>query len=98
MEKRDLKYKVKTVCEYAMLNGENTDWLNVVESIGDIESEYNSNSGFDFFEDKDFVKLLEELVTAVDVLYTLGDSNESKVFRLYLISKIYDRVIKWKVV
>lgn len=95
MEKRDLKYKVKTVCEYAMLNGENTDWLNVVESIGDIESEYNSNSGFDFFEDKDFVKLLEELVTAVDVLYTLGDSNESKVFRLYLISKIYDRVIKW---
>ena len=96
MTKRDLKYKIKPICEYAMLNGENTDWGNVIESLNSVETEYNPNIGFNTFDDKDFVEVYDNISQAINILYTMGDSNESKIFRLYLISKLYDIVIKWK--
>ena len=96
MTLRDLKYKIKPVCEYAMLEGKNTDWCSVMESFAIIEGEWDFQDGFDFFEDEEFSDLVKDLVEAIEVAYALGDSEEAKVFRLYLIGQIYNKIIKWK--
>jgi hypothetical protein len=98
MTLRDLKYKIKPVCEYAMLEGKNTDWCSVIESIGIIETEWDFTNGFDFFEDEEFTDLVKDLLEAVEVAYALGDSEEQRVFRLYLIGQIYNKVIKWNTI
>lgn len=97
MEKRDLKHKIMPICEYAMLEGRNTDWINVIESIGIVEGEYNSNSGFDYLDEKEFVELIERLLEAVEIMATLGESESAIVYKLSLISKIYFNVQKWNV-
>lgn len=96
MTLRDLKYKIKPVCEYAMLEGKNTDWCNVMESFAIIEGEWDFTNGFDFFEDDEFVSLVNDLVELVEIAYTLGDSEEQRVYRLYIIGQIYNIIIKWK--
>lgn len=96
MTLRDLKYKIKPVCEYAMLEGKNTDWCNVMQSFAIIEGEWNFTDGFDYFEDKEFSDLVKALVEVLEIAYDFGDSDEQRVFRLYLIGQIYNKVIKWK--
>lgn len=97
MEKRDLKHKIMPICEYVMLEGRNTDWINVIESIGIVEGEYNCNSGFDYLDEKEFVELIERLLEAVEIMVTLGESESATVYKLSLISKIYLNVQKWNV-
>lgn len=95
MELRDLKYKIKPVCEYAMLEGKNTDWCNVMETFAIIEGEWDFQDGFDYFEDEEFSDLVKHLVEAIEVAYALGDSDKQRVFRLNLIGQIYNKVNEW---
>lgn len=96
MDNRELKIKVKNICEYAMLEGKNTDWDKVLESFALLEEEYDSVSGFDIFEDKEFTGVLTDIVESIEILYTFGDSEKAKVLRLYLIYRLYDIVMSWK--
>lgn len=79
-----------------MLGGKNTDWCNVMESFGIIEGEWDFTDGFDFFEDEEFTTLVKDLVEAIEIAYAFGETEESRVFKLYLIGQIYNIIIKWK--
>ena len=42
----ELKDNIKTICEYAITKGENTDWDKVIKSIHISEGTYNEEKGF----------------------------------------------------
>lgn len=48
----DLKYKIRSICEYVFLEGRNTDWKNVIESFKMIADGYivEGNKRYDDLE------------------------------------------------
>lgn len=95
MEKRDLKYKLKAICDYCLLEGRNTDWDNVIESLSDLEVEYNSYIGFDALGDNEFSSLLDDLVEGIGRGLTFGDDDGTIVYKLLCIANIYKEIQKW---
>ena len=65
MVKQEIKNEIKAVCEYVMLNGERTDWSNVIETLNAIYEKhgmekdstihqliYSYNNCDNYFDDK----------------------------------------------
>lgn len=98
MEKRDLKYKIKGICDYCLLEGKNTNWNDVFESLSNLEDEYNSNIGFDALGDVEFCSLLDNLVEGLARLLTFGEDDGTNVYTLLCIADIYRHIQKWDVI
>lgn len=94
MDKRTLKHRIKGICEYAISDGERTDWYNVIESFGLLEEEYDSVDGFQFL-DEDIVMNLESLIDLVGTEELLGRGEKVDIAKLLVIYRIYDVVNKW---
>lgn len=89
-EMKYLKNRILAICEYAMLEGKKTDWDNVYDSFYKIENEYNSETGFEDLNKKEFKKLYKEIRIFYSSAVTIFD-------KLCLISNIYDNVSNWDV-
>lgn len=97
--KRDLKYGVKEICDYALLEGKNTDWVSVVDSFGRLEEKYDSYMGFDCSDvDEDFCSKLEELIDSVSRGQMFGEDDGTIKFKLLLMADIYRNIEKWDIV
>ena len=94
MDKRTLKGKIKAICEYALEEGKNTDWYNVIESFGLLEEEYDSVDGFQFL-DEDIVMNLETLIDLVGTEELLGKGEKVDISKLMCIVGIYQCVNRW---
>lgn len=87
-----VKEQIKDVCTYALLNGKNTDWVVVAETLRKIIHE-NPNMSFE----KDLVETCKSLINKI-VNYTnlCGNFSEIQIVdNLLRISKIYKIVDNW---
>lgn len=99
-EKRDVKIAMMAICDYCLLEGRNTDWAKVCESIGKIESEFDAENGFNALMSSDFhfmgiCKKIEGLLESVDRGLTFGEDERTIVYKLLCIADIYRDLQKW---
>ena len=102
MTKRDVKVAMMAICDYCLLEGRNTDWTKVCESIGKIESEFDAEYGFNALMFSDFHLMnicckIEGLMESVDRGLTFGEDEGTIVFKLLYIADIYRDLQKWNV-
>lgn len=55
-----MKNQIKTVLEYAILNGQNTDWHNVIESLNEIEDNEDDFNCFEGIMNNDFIEICKK--------------------------------------
>lgn len=76
--------EVKTICEYVMLNGDRSDWKNVVESLNLIRDRYLLDLSTDFTASE--VNNLIEYIVSVYLNLDLHDDG----FNLRMLRLIYE--------
>ena len=95
MTKRDLKVSLKEICDYALLEGRNTNWKNVVESISRIWEEYHNTNPTALERDTDIAILLSNIESLIDSYgrsELFGECDNTIVFKLLCISDIYRNI------
>lgn len=87
-----IKEQIKDVCTYALLNGKNTDWVVVAETLRKIIDE-NPNISFEEELVETCVSLNNKVVTYLSIC---GPFSETQIVdNLLRISKIYKIVDNW---
>lgn len=94
MNKTKFIEQVKTVCEYAILEGRNTDWSNVVESLVKLEDKVE---GLELSESElnNFTACVGRLVDMERVIKKYGVDDKTNVYNLLVVNELYRTIQNW---
>lgn len=95
MTRRDLKVSLQEICDYALLEGRNTNWKNVVESISRIWEEYHNTNPKELEQNPDIAILLSNIESLLDSYARaelFGENDNTIVFKLLCIGDIYRNI------
>lgn len=94
MNKTKFIEQVKTVCEYAILEGRNTNWSNVVESFVKLEDKVE---GLELSESElnNFTACIGRLVDMERVIKKYGVDDKTNIYNLLVVSELYMTIQNW---
>lgn len=94
MNKTKFIEQVKTVCEYAILEGRNADWSNVVESLVKLE---NKVEGLELSESElnNFTACVGRLVDMERIIKKYGVDDKTNIYNLLVVNELYRTIQNW---
>lgn len=87
MEKMELKEQIKSICEYALIEGKNTDWDDVCDRFVNINKHLSRQISIN--------RVLEYFNGLIIMDAIKGQTNKSLIEKLKCITKIYNIVEEW---
>lgn len=98
MTRKEFKNSVDEICKYALFEGCNTNWKEVIKSFHILNGKCIDSGILTFEEESAYCYLLGLLFTIYEREQTFGGDENSAISKLTCIADIYSEVNEWDVV